>query len=191
MRKRTIYFSLLTFCLLFVNVFCGFFVRTTMPSHKSSRQFKQNVKLNEATSSSGSISSGDNSDDIPKNLIVMSGDSTMRAQYKNFIIKYNFTSDSSSMILPNYKISSLSIAGGHAKFLKSMPTTYSTCDHVKSLLTNTKYKYDKITVYLNFGLLHLLHVYPHRPWVVGNASDVTSKYHRYADFNGFFNLENW
>jgi hypothetical protein len=92
------------------------------------------------------------------------------------------------------------IAGGHAAIPRSMPSVHSTCAHVTTLLptlsSTTQHiqghdALKKVIVYLNFGLLHLLHVYPYRPWEFRNVSRLAQKAYRYADFQGFLNLENW
>jgi len=120
-------------------------------------------------------------------LIVMSGDSTMRAQAVHLYSKFKQN-------IPNTVINFLPIAGGHAPHPRSLPSVYSTCTHVSDLLSRhlkSGRPVSKVVVYVNFGLLHLLHVHPHRPWELRNSTRLAAKAYHYADFQGFFNLENW
>lgn len=127
----------------------------------------------------------------PSTLLIMSGDSTMYSQFILFKKKLQ---------VPDIDVVFFPVAGGHAEHPRSMPSAFSTCAHVTQLIAahsssnfpradTTLYK--KIVVYLNFGMLHLLHVHPHRPWVFRNSSKLAEKAYRHADFSGFFNLENW
>jgi hypothetical protein len=133
-------------------------------------------KQNETTLSNNEIS-----------LIVMSGDSTMRSQAIHLYSKFR-------QYIPGVVVDFFPIAGGHAQYPKSMPTLFSTCTHVTDLLASymlSGITIRKIVVDLNFGILHLMHVHPHRPWELRNSSRLYVKAFHYADFNGFFNLENW
>ena len=133
-------------------------------------------KQNETTLSNNEIS-----------LIVMSGDSTMRSQAIHLYSKFR-------QYIPGVVVDFFPIAGGHAQYPKSMPSLFSTCTHVTDLLASymlSGITIRKIVVDLNFGILYLMHVHPHRPWELRNSSRLYVKAFHYADFNGFFNLENW
>ena len=140
------------------------------------KQVSKSSLINETTLSNNEIS-----------LIVMSGDSTMRSQAIHLYSKFR-------QYIPGVVVDFFPIAGGHAQYPKSMPSLFSTCTHVTDLLASymlSGITIRKIVVDLNFGILHLMHVHPHRPWELRNSSRLYVKAFHYADFNGFFNLENW
>jgi hypothetical protein len=136
----------------------------------------------------------------------------MYAQYKTFrpdhslIPDLNHTNMNTPAAVdkfPHVQAEFHAIAGGHAEYPRSLPSAFSTCAHVTAVLAarsrsihnnNNNKKTptpSKVVVYLNFGLLHLLHVHPHRPWELRNSSRLARKAYHYADFPGFLNLENW
>lgn len=163
-------------------------------------------------------------------LLLMSGDSTMHAQFKSYQTQHTHQLKYSSVQVPEQSKHQQTVrqqttlhlplpvqtiffptAGGYSGYPRSLPSVHSTCDYLTTFLDNSRSSAStttsatnksghstatggssrEVVVYLNFGLLHLLHVHPHRPWIFRNSSRLFEKAYRYADFQGFFNLENW
>ena len=103
--------------------------------------------------------------------VLFLGDSTMDAQYES-ALKWGLMIRSNAVLIRNPCLDAYSVS--------------ETLKHA-----NHQLKRPPMFVYLNLQSLHLLHLYPIRPWVMGLTCTCTFQDACTSNFLGFVNLERW